>query len=112
MTLNYQIHQNLYRHRKYRKARKTTYKKKAKEEKAHIVIIQGFALSPKNVEVLIDQLMERLKALERDEIGGSDIFDGTAKAQVSPNFIMVILCIRIEKILKATNLMIWIRRGK
>ena len=45
------------------------------------MIIQGFALSPKNVEVLIDQLMERLKALERDEIGGSDIFDGTAKAQ-------------------------------
>ena len=68
-------------HRKYRKARKTTQKRKANEEKAHIVIIQGFALSPKNVEVLIDQLMERLKALERDEIGGSDIFDGTAKAQ-------------------------------
>ena len=76
-----QIHQNLIRREKYRKARKTAYKRKINEEKAHIVIIQGFAVSPKNVEVLIDQLMERLKALERDEIGGSDIFDGTAKVQ-------------------------------
>ena len=56
--------------------------------------------------------MELLKALERDEIGGSDIFDGTAKAQSKSKLHHGILCIRIEKILKATNLMIWIRRGK
>ncbi len=47
-------------------------RKKSDINNSHPVIIQGFSMSQKNVESLIEQLMQRLTSFERDEVDGSN----------------------------------------